>query len=115
MSDFPFTPEKVGNFCSECCTKHPTSWVLSEGASEYYDGLVYGNGGLTRSPNPNPEDYYSYDGMSSGFTSEYCYTGFMTIYITCDDGRRVLTHSFSSVCGTTQLLPQSVINPCCPS
>ena len=114
MPDFPFSPEKSGNFCSECCAKHPTGWVLSEGASSSSDGVFYGSGGLTRSPNPNPEDYYSYDGMSPGFTSRYCYPGYMSIYVTCSNGDRILTHSFASLCGTSQLLPQSVINPCCP-
>lgn len=88
---------------------------MSEGASEYYDGLVYGSGGLTRSPDPNFQDEYNYDGIGPGFTSSYCYTGYMSIYVTCNDGSRILTHAFSSLCGTTQILPQSVINPCCPN
>lgn len=113
----PYTPSKPNCYCvnnSEVCEcdKYPTGWVLSEGASAQYDGLQYGAGGL--SPLSLNGNDYSYDGMSSTFVSSYCYTGYMSIYVTCSDGRRVQTSSFTSYCGVPNPLPLQTSNPCCP-
>lgn len=113
----PYSPANPNCYCASgtpiCnCNNFPTGWVLSESATADYDGVFYGSGGLSPvSPN---SDTFAYDGMSSTFTSSYCYTGYMSIYVTCSDGKRVQTSAFTSYCGVPNPLPLQTSNPCCP-
>lgn len=91
------------------CDNFPTGWTLSESATADSDGVFYGSGGLSTS-----DGNWSYDGIPPEFNSNYSYIGYMSIYVTCNDGTRRLTSSFNSISGTTNVLPQSTNgNPCC--
>lgn len=108
----PYSPSKPDCYCASgseiCnCSVFPTGWSLNESGS-----INYGSGGMSPiSPN---SDTFAYDGIPPTFNSSYCYTGYMSISVTCSDGSGVVTSSFTSYCGIPNALPLQTSNPCCP-